>query len=164
MPLSKDKKKVIVDSLKEIFKESESVVFFNFKGLKVNDTVAVRRALRNAGVGYVVAKKTLTKLALGDRKLEGTMPVMEGEIGLAYAKDLTAPARELYEFAKKFKESLKIVGGVFQGKYMNKEEMTAIASIPPRPVLLGQFLNVINAPVAGFVRALDAIAKSKPQN
>lgn len=161
MPVTKEKKKEILADLKEIVNNSNSVVFVNFHGLKVADSTAVRRQLRSADVHFLVAKKTLTKRAFNEKGLSGTMPELTGELGIAYGKDLVAPAREVYEFVKKYKDSLSILGGVFEGKYMTKEEMTSIASIPPLKTLHAMFANVINSPIQGFVMALDQIAKKK---
>jgi ribosomal protein L10 len=44
---------------------------------------------------------------------------------------------------------------------MSKDEMTAIAAIPPLPILLGMFINVINSPIQGLVLALGEISKQK---
>jgi len=74
---------------------------------------------------------------------------------------LLSPARGVFEFQKKHKDQVSIIGGVFEGKYMNQSEMTEIATIPPRQVLLGQFVNLINSPIQGLVIALDGIADKK---
>jgi large subunit ribosomal protein L10 len=74
---------------------------------------------------------------------------------------LTTPAREFYAFQKKYNGNVKIVGGIFEGKYMTVEEMTAIAAIPSQKTLYAQFVNLINSPIQQFVVALDAIAKTK---
>ena len=94
-------------------------------------------------------------------KYSGTMPQLIGESGIAYSTDLIAPARNVYEFQKKFKDQVNIVGGVFDGAYMDKNGMIAIASIPSLDTLRGMFVNVINSPIQGFVMALDQIAKKK---
>ncbi len=164
MPRTKIEKKEILEKVETILKDAESLVFVNFHGLKVGDTVAVRRQLRKEGVGFFVAKKSLTRLALENgkgKKVAGTMPELPGELGLAYAKDLIAPAREVYEFEKKFKGQIAILGGIFEGKYMSKDEMKAIALIPSQKTLQAMFVNVINSPIQGFVMALDQIAKKK---
>ena len=93
------------------------------------------------------------------KKIEGTMPELPGELGLAYGKDLVTPAREVFEFQKKFKDSISILGGIFEGRFMSKEEMLSIALIPPTKTLQAMFVNVINSPIQGFVMALDQIAK-----
>lgn len=161
MPISKDKKKEIIDKVSTLLKDSKSVVFFSFKGFSVKNTIEMRRELKKANVGYLVAKKTLAKRAFDEAKISGTLPEMIGETAMAFSPDLIAPAREVYNFQKKFKDNLSIVGGIFDGKYMSQDEMVAIAAIPSQQTLYAQFVNIINSPIQGFVMAVDAIAKKK---
>lgn len=163
MPRTKVEKKEILEKVEKIIKDAESLVFVNFHGLKVGDTVKVRRQLKKEGVGFFVAKKSLTRLALEgkSKKISGTTPELTGELGLAYGKDLIAPAREIHEFEKKFKGNISILGGIFDGKFMSKEEMMAIALIPSQKTLQAMFVNVINSPIQGFVMALNEIGKKK---
>ena len=156
-----EQKKKIVADLTKIFKDSKSVVFYNFKGFKIQDLTTARRKLRAEGVRMTVAKKTLMKRAFAEAKVAGTAPELNAEIGMVYSDDLTASAREFYDFQKKFKDNLSIVGGIFDGKFMTQEEMMVIATIPSQKTLYAQFVNVINSPIQGMVIALDAIAKSK---
>lgn len=159
MARTKAQKKEIIEKLDGIIKDAKSLVFVNVHGLKVSDATAMRRELTKNGVGFFVAKKTLTLKALSNTKFEGAVPALNGEFGLAYGTDEVAPARGIFEFQKKFKDQVAIQGGVFEKKYMNKEEMTAIANIPPLPTLYGMFVNVINSPIQGLVMALDQISK-----
>lgn len=161
MARTKVQKKEILEKLEGIMKDAQSMVFVNFHGLGVGDTTQVRRKLRDEKVGFFVSKKSLTKKALEGKKITGTLPELVGEVGLAYGVDLIAPAREVYEFQKKFKNNISILGGVFEGKFMSKEEMMAIALIPSQKTLQAMFVNVINSPIQGFVMALDQIAKKK---
>ena len=161
MARTKEQKKEIIEKLAKIMKDAKSMVFVNVHGLKVADATIMRRELTKNKVGFFVAKKSLTSLALAAEKYAGTAPALIGEFGLAYGEDLIAPARGVYEFQKKFKDQVNIVGGVFESKYMTKEEMTAIANIPPLNTLYGMFVNVINSPIQGLVVALDQIAKKK---
>jgi large subunit ribosomal protein L10 len=161
MARTKEQKKEIISQLSKIMDDAKSLVFVNFHGLKVSDATAMRRALRKDGVGYFVAKKTLTTKALDGKKYTGTQPELVGEFGLAYSTDLVAPARGIYEFQKKLKDQVSIIGGVFEGVYMDKAGMISIAAIPPLDTLRGMFVNVINSPIQGFVMALDQIAKKK---
>ena len=126
MPISKNKKTEIIGKVADLLKDSKSVVFFNFKRFSVRNTIEMRRELKKAQVGYLVAKKTLAKRAFDEAKISGEIPVIFGETALAYSSDLIAPAREVYNFQKKFKDNLAIIGGIFDGKYMSKEEMMAV--------------------------------------
>lgn len=161
MSRTKEQKKEIIGKLKTILDQATSLVFVNMHGLKVKDATEMRRELKKNGVGFYVAKKTLTNLALAEKKYDGAQPDFAGEFGLAYGEDAVAPARGIYEFEKKFKNSIAILGGVFEKKFKNKSEMTEIAAIPPMKTLQGMFVNVINSPIQGFVMALDQIAKKK---
>ncbi len=161
MALSKNKKKDILESLKKIVKDSKSLVFVNFHGLGSNDTNIVRKGLNEKKVGYVVAKKTLVKLALKDASYAGEIPTFLGELGVAYGTDLLDPAREVYNFQKKFDKKISILGGVFEGAFKDQAGMMTIAQIPSQLTLQAQFVNLINSPIQGFVMALSEIAKKK---
>lgn len=161
MAITKDKKKEILKDINEAFGAAKSVVFVSFHGLNVAGTTDMRRALRSADVKYFVAKKSLVKRALGELSVSGDMPELPGELAVAWGTDLVAPAREVYTFQKKSPDNLKIVGGIFEGKYMAQAEMMDIATIPALPVLHGKFVNIINSPIQRFVIALGAIAEKK---
>lgn len=159
--ITKVQKKELIDSIAKALKGSKSVVFANFHHLIVSDDMAMRKALRKEGVGYMVVRKTLAKIALKEAGIEGTMPEFVGELAIVYGEDLTAPAREFFTFQKKYKDNVKIVGGIFEGRYMSVEEMTAVAMIPSQKTLYAQFVNLINSPIQRFAVVLDQIAKTK---
>lgn len=162
MAITKQKKVEIVEKIEGAVKDAVSIVFVAFKGLSVKDTSEMRKTLRESGVGYYVAKKTLIKRVLKEQGYTGELPHMPGEMALAWSKeDATAPARDIYAMGKKFKDTLTIVGGVWDGAFADAVAMNAIATIPPVPVLRGMFVNVINSPIQGFVIALDQIAQKK---
>ena len=161
MALRRDEKDSIVAGLSDGIKGAESVVFVNFHGLGVSESNAMRSALRGKGVSYKVAKKTLIKRALGSSDIKGDMPELPGEVAIAYASDPVAPASGIAEFAKKYKEQLALIGGIFEGRFMDRSEAEALAAIPSMEILRGMFVNVINSPIAGLAVALHEIAKKK---
>lgn len=161
MAINKEKKGEILSKLKKIVKDSASVVFINFHALPVTESSNIRKSLRAKGIGYTVAKKTLTKKALVEGGINGTMPELPGELGIVYGTDPIEGAREVYEFQKKLDKKIQILGGVFENKFMNQSEMLVISQIPGMKTLQAQFVNLINSPIQGFVMALDQIAKKK---
>ncbi len=161
MPITKADKKAQIEKIAKALKGSKSVVFANFHNLIVGDDMAMRRALRKEGVGYMVVRKTLAKIALKDAKIEGEMPEFVGELAIVYGEDLTAPAREFFTFQKKYTDKVKIVGGIFEGKFMSQTEMSGIAMIPSQQTLYAQFVNLINSPIQRFAVVLNEIAKTK---
>jgi large subunit ribosomal protein L10 len=161
MPITLDKKKKLVAGLEESLKGANSVVFVKFDKLKVADVNSLRRGLQANNVGYVVAKKTLLKRALSTLGVSGELPELPGQVAIAYSGDLLAGAREVFSFQKNHKDNISILGGVFEGKYMDSANMISIATIPPLQTLRGMFVNLINSPIQRFAVVLDQIAQKK---
>jgi large subunit ribosomal protein L10 len=161
MAITKAQKSEILAKVSAALKDAVSVAFVRFNKLSVADTTTMRKTLKGEGVSYFVAKKTLLKRALTEAGYEGTIPELPGEVAIAWSTDdATAPARGIYEHAKKH-EGLALLGGVFEKKLMNQSEMTAIATIPSVQVLRGMFVNVINSPIQRFAIAMSEVAKTK---
>ncbi|OGI67975.1 50S ribosomal protein L10 [Candidatus Nomurabacteria bacterium RIFCSPHIGHO2_01_FULL_42_15] len=161
--LLKSKKEEIIKELEKTIKESESLVFVNFHGLKVSDETVLRRSLRNEGVGYKVSRKTLLARALKG-KAEGEIPELTGEVAIAYSKDEIAGPREIYNFQKAHKAKgviLNILGGIFQGKFINGEKMIELAMIPSREVLLSKLAFLLQSPMQRLAIAVGEVAKKK---
>ena len=166
MAITKAKKTEVVDKVAQAVDGAASVVFVHFKGLTIEDTSAMRVALKGDGVNYMVAKKTLIRHALASKGYTGTIPELPGEIAIAWssagngeAGDPTLAARDIYEHSKKHKEGLSIVGGIFENAFQDASQMNAIATIPPLPVLRGMFVNVINSPIQRLAIAMGQIAE-----
>lgn len=160
MPLTKARKEEIVSNLSQGISESGSLVLVNFHGLKVADEYALRKNLREQGVAYKVARKSLIKRALAG-KAEGELPELPGEVAVVYGKDVIAPAREVYNFEKEHKGVMQILGGIFDGKFVDGVYMTEIATIPSREVLLSKIAFLLQSPMQRLAIAVNEVAKSR---
>lgn len=161
MAITLDKKKELVAGLEQSLKGANSVVFVKFDKLTVADVNKMRRNLQKEGVGYTVAKKTLLKRALSVGNYTGELPELPGQLAIAFSDDMLAPAREVHNFAKGHKENVEIVGGIFEGKYVNASEMLSIATIPPMLTLRAMFVNLINSPIQRLAVVVNAIAEKQ---
>ncbi len=161
MPITRAKKEEILEKLTKGLSDAGSVVFVGFKGLPVSEVTELRKALRAENVSFSVAKKTLAKKVLQERGYKGEIPELEGEFAIAYGVDQLSPAREVNEFEKKLKDKIKILGGVFEGEYKNRDAMKAIASIPSREVLLSQIAFLLKSPMQRIAIAVNEVAKKK---
>lgn len=158
--LKKSKKEEMIKDLKQTFKDSKSVVFVNFHGMKVADETVLRRELRDQGVGYKVSRKTLLKRAL-EKVAEGELPELGGEVAIAYSADEIASPREVYNFQKTHKGMLSILGGIFDGKFVDGVYMTEIATIPSKEVLLSKIAYLLKSPMQRLAIAVNEVAKTK---
>jgi len=157
----------MVEALKAGIASAVSLVFVNFHGLNVAATTTLRRNLKQTGVKYLVAKKTLLRraLAASASQIAGEAPALDGEVAIAFGEDMFLPAKGIYEFQSKINPptggGLKILGGIFEQKFRSAVEMTQIAMIPSREVLYGQLVSLFASPMRGLVITLDQISKSK---
>ena len=153
-----EQKKQIVASVADRINNSCAGVIVDYKGISVADDTALRKELREAGVEYTVVKNTLLKLAINGTSLESMGEVLDGTTALATSKDdYVAAARILNKYAEDH-ENFKLKAGYLDGEVMTMEKLKDLANLPSRETLLSMVANVFSAPIAGFSRAVQAIA------
>ncbi len=172
MAVIRPEKAAKVAEIKELLSNSKATILVDFCGLTVAQDTELRRKMRAAGVTYIVVKNTLLRIAAQEVGIEGLEPSLEKNTAIAVApEDPVAVAKIIVEFAKANKE-LKVKVGVLDGKVITAEEIKALASLPPKEVLIAKMLGSMNAPISGFVNvlqgtirnvvyALDAVRKQK---
>ena len=159
-------KVAVVNELKQRFAESEGTILTEYRGLDVAAMAELRNALRAVGGEYKIYKNTLVRLAARDCELE-LEALLVGPTALAFvsqradgcAGDVAAVAKALRDFAKNNAE-LVIKGGVLNDQTLTSEHVKALATLPPREVLLAQLAGAFAAPTTKFARLLAAL----PQN
>ena len=163
MAKTKAEKGVIIEKLENAFKDAVSSVFVHFNKVTVAEESAMRRALRESGVKYFVAKKTLIRRALDTLGHKHADLPLEGEIAVAYGggEDSTVAARLIHEFGKKMADKLAIVGGIFEGALTDAVKMQQIATIPPMQTLRAMFAQIVNSPRQRFAVVLSKVAETK---
>ena len=161
MALKKAKKVELIDSYTNALKSAKSAVYVKFKGLPVGQTMELREKLFQEGTHYTVVKKTLWTRATEAVGIKGVAPVVDEELAVVWGSDLLTPARLSYEFSKTHKDSFGIVGGIFDGEFKDAAAMTAIATIPPREVLLSQIAFLLKSPMQRFAVGIKAVAEKK---
>jgi len=164
MVLTKAKKNTIVDELKNAWEKASILVFVNFHGLSVAKASKLRRELRKSEIGYKVVKKTLLRRVLESLGFSGTQK-LEGEVGIISGfGEVTEPPRLIQQFIKKEREGLKILGGIYELKFVDAEVIKCLAAIPSQEVLLTQLAFMLSQPVASFARALQEVEKKLSSN
>lgn len=173
MPLTKTQKEELVAQLVSKMKDAKAVVFADYQGLSVGEIQEMRNAMREKGVEFQVAKKTLMKIAAKEAGF-GDVPdeVLEGPVGAAFSmEEEIAAAKTIHTFAKK-NENLKLRGALFEGRILSVAETKELAQLPGKEELIAKFIylvkypvqgfhGVLNNTVSGFVRALNAIKEQK---
>lgn len=153
-----EQKKQIVADVADRISNSCAGVIVDYKGISVADDTALRRELREAGVEYTVVKNTLIKLAIKGTSLEPMSDVLDGTSAIATCKDdYVAAARILNKYAENH-ENFSLKTGYIDGEVISMDKLMELATLPSRETLLSMVANVFSAPIAGFARAVQAIA------
>ncbi len=154
---TKAQKQAVVAALADRLRRSTTVYVTDFTGLDVARLTQLRRRLRAAGVDYVVVKNTLALRALSDARVAGLEPHLAGPTGLVLGgADPVAAAKVLGDFAKEFeKPAIKV--GLVDGKAVTPDQVRRLATLPSRTELLAQLGGTLQAPMAGFVGALNGL-------
>ena len=152
-----EQKQAIVADLAEKLKNSPSGVVVNYQGITVDDDTKMRKALREAGVKYMVMKNSLTGRACDEVGLSDMKQYLTGMTAIAISEsDPVAPAKVLKEYAEKI-ESFEILAGYLDGAVVSKDTVVALADIPSKEVLIAKFLGSIRSPLYGLAYALQAV-------
>ena len=152
-----EQKQAIVADLAEQLKNSPAGVVVNYQGITVDADTKMRKALREAGVKYMVMKNSLTGRACDEVGLGDMKQYLSGMTAIAIGTtDPVAPAKVLKEYAEKI-ESFEILAGYLDGKVVDKDTVNTLADIPSKEVLIAKLLGSIKSPLYGFAYAIQAI-------
>ncbi len=155
MALTKEQKKKIVEKIEKDVDKQKSMVFVAIDNIKTKDLSAFRKKLKEKDCLIAVVKKTLMNLAFKSKKIEVDKDKLKGEIALVYGfGDEISASKITYKFGEENK-SLKILGGYFENKLREKDEIVALALIPSREELYAKVVGSISAPISGLVNVLQ---------
>jgi len=152
-----------VSDIREKMESAEAVFLTEYRGLSVKAVQDLRRALRESGAEYKVVKMTLAKLAAGDAGIDGLDEYLAGPTALAFAnRDPVATAKALKDFSRS-NDVLVLKAGYLSGNILSPEELSRLADIEPREVLLARLAGAARAPLfkaAGFFASFTRDAAS----
>lgn len=162
MGLNLNDKKAVVAAVSAQVANAQTIALAEYRGIEVGDLTKLRAQARASGVYLRVLKNTLVRRAVAGTQFAELADQMVGPIIYSISADPVAAAKVLNDFSKT-NDKLVIKGGSYAGKVLDKAGVQALASIPSREELLSKLLYVFQAPVAGFARAVDALAKQREE-
>ena len=150
-------KQQVVADLAEQIKNSTAGVVVNYQGITVEHDTAMRKALREAGVKYVVMKNTMTGRACDMVGYGDLKQYLNGMTSIAISeKDPVAAAKVLKTYAEKV-ESFNILAGYVDGAVIDANTVNALAEIPNKETLIAKLLGSIQSPLYKFAYAIKAV-------
>jgi large subunit ribosomal protein L10 len=146
-----------VAELTDKFRDSDSVVLTEYRGLTVTQLSVLREAL-GENATFSVVKNTLTKIAVSEAGLEAELAsLLTGPSAIAFVGgDVVEAAKGLRDFSRD-NPALVIKGGVLDGKAITPDEITRIADLEPREVLLAKLAGAMTASMARAAAVFNAL-------
>jgi large subunit ribosomal protein L10 len=149
-----------VDELKAKVDSTSTAVVTEYRGMTVAQISTLRRQLRTLDADYKVFKNTLVLRAIQGTSVAPLEEFLVGPTAIAFVNgDVSAVAKALRDFAKAT-PTLVVKGGVLDGKALSLKDLTALADLPSRDVLLARFAGLLASPMTTMAGLLKAI----PQN
>ncbi len=159
--LKRVEKEAIVDQLKGDFDKARAVFLTNLIGISANDSVRLRKEIRDQKGRVVITRNTLMKRAAEGTPYEDMIKNISGTNALAFAfEDAAGIAKSLHEAGKEL-EQVELKAGVLEGKVLSEAELVQLASLPGKDQMLATLLATFNAPISAFARVMHAIKEKK---
>jgi large subunit ribosomal protein L10 len=153
-------KVAVVDEVRDRLSSSSAALLTEYRGLKVSDLAALRRAIGDAGGDYKIYKNTLVRRAAAQLELTELDPMLVGPTAIAFVEgDAVAVAKSLRDFART-NANLTIKGGLLGTKVLTAADTTALADVAPREVLLAQLAGALAAPLQKMAGLLQALPRN----
>ena len=159
MAVSKAEKQTELAELEKAFRQADTAVLVDYRGITVPQVTELRRRIKAAGARYLVVKNTLAKRATAGTSFESLNAYFKGTTALvSTSTDPVAMAKTLSTFAKTA-PVLKVKAAVVQGQAVAASAVDELAAMPTKPELYAKLLYVLNAPAQGLVTVLSGVQR-----
>jgi large subunit ribosomal protein L10 len=165
-------KAAVISEITQRFQNSSAAVLTEYRGLTVAQLTELRRSL-GEGSSYAVVKNTLTKRAADEVGFSELGSLLNGPTAIAFIEgDPVTAAKAIRDFAKA-NPLLVVKGGVIDGRAVDASEVTRLADVEPREVLLAKLAGAMKgnltkaaglfqAPLSQVARLAAALQEKKP--
>jgi len=159
LAISKERKNELVKQYFDWANDSKAMIVSEYIGLSMKQIDDLRSKVRAVGGEFHIIKNTLAKVAFEQAGLPEANQLLEGSSAVLFAfENAPEAAKVINEFART-SDFVKVKGGYLDRRFINTREITALAELPPLPVVRAQLLGTIMAPASKLVRTLAEPAR-----
>jgi large subunit ribosomal protein L10 len=171
--MAKADRTAAIAEIADQFRESGAAVLTEYRGLTVAQLSQLRNSIREHAT-YAVVKNTLTEKAAQEAGITAFDGQFQGPSAIAFVTgDPVEAAKGLRDFAKAH-PLLVIKAGVLDGKPLSTEEITKLADLESREVLLAKMAGAMkgsltkaaylfNAPLSQAARVVEALRQKREE-
>ena len=153
--MSKEKKKIYIDDMKNQFDKSEAVIVAHYQGLTVSQLDELRAKMREHGIIFKITKNRITKLALEQTRCKELKDLFKGPTAVALSQDAITSAKILTKFSKEY-ENLKILGGIMGSDILDVMGVQNVATLPTLDEARAKIVGILRSPAQKLASILLA--------
>ena len=156
--MNRDEKATAIEEIAADIEAAEAIFAVDYRGISVPQAAELRARLRESDASFRIVKNRLTKIA-ADKAGEGERlnALLQGPTALTFVRGDTAQAAKAISTFNNEHSVLTFKGGFMDGTDVDEDRFKAIAKLPSRDVLNGQFAGVVASPLTGLVRGLGSM-------
>ncbi len=150
----------VVDEVKTRVSAATASIVTEYRGLTTAELAELRTTLAAAGGDYRIFKNTLVRIAIDGGEYQPLSEYLNGPSALTFVQgDISAVAKALRDFSRN-NPLLVIKGGLADGSLLSAGDLSALADLPPREVLLARLAGALAAPMQQLAGLLQALPRN----
>ena len=155
--MNREEKSATIQEIAAQIEGAEAIFAVDYRGISVPQAAELRGKLRETDSSFRIVKNRLTKIAATQAGEERLAEMLVGPTALTFVRGDTAAAAKAITTFNKTHDVLTFKGGYMGETALDEAGFKAIAQLPSREVLIGQFAGVVASPLTGLVRGLGAL-------
>lgn len=149
-------RKQLVNAIKEGVDNNQNTFLVSYSGISSSQMNILRKDLRKKSAKMKVTKSKIARLALKDQILEPASASIRDQVAFVHSDtDAAEISKILVKFSKECK-GFAVQGGLLEGAYLGKEDVTRLSDLPSREVLIAKLLSLIQSPATKLAYILNA--------
>ncbi|MDR0406568.1 MAG: 50S ribosomal protein L10 [Holosporales bacterium] len=156
--MDRKEKEKFVEKIQGRLADSGLLIVVHQKGLTVSEVTDLRTRMQAEKASYLVAKNTLSRIAVKGTPFSGITDFLEGPTALAFSTSPVSAAKVLFDYAKANEGKITVVGGSYEGRVLSYEELKVLSQLPSMDVLRAKIIAIIQAPMQRMAAMMQAPA------
>lgn len=149
-------RKQLVGAIKDGVDKNQNTFLVSYSGISASQMNVLRKDLSKKSAKMKVTKAKIARIALKDMKLEPASSNIQDQVALVHTdSDAAEISKILVKFSKECK-GFAVQGGLLQGAFLPKEDVTRLSDLPSREVLLAKLLSLMQSPATKLAYILNA--------
>jgi large subunit ribosomal protein L10 len=155
-----ERKVASVAELSDKLGRAQVTIVTDYRGLKVHEMQTLRGQLRPLGSEVKVVKNTLTTIAAREQGLTALEPALTGPSALVFVyQDVAGTSKVIADFVRTSR-ILTVRGGLIGNQFVTPEQVSSLATLPPKDQLRAEALGALVGPISGLVGIFNSVAQS----